>query len=109
MMKLFAGLPVPRHTLSTSADGLMLCDSEGTILLLNKAAKILKATKSSELLGKKVSIDASNMLIQGESGTGKGLRAKCIYQNSSRGKKHLCSSIQFAKVGQQSQEGTDKK
>ncbi len=38
-----------------SADGLMLCDSEGTILLLNKAAERLNATTSSELLGKKVS------------------------------------------------------
>ncbi len=38
-----------------SADGLMLCDSDGTILLLNKAAEILNAANSSELLGKKVS------------------------------------------------------
>ena len=188
-----------------SADGLMLCDSEGTILLLNKAAERLNATTSSEVLGKKVSslvadgkidrsatqevldskrqvsviqkspnsahtllvtgtpifdenrnisfvvvnerdislienmrqeleqvrresermrselselallefndsefvaqsdsmrqtlrlaiklanIDASNILIQGESGTGKGLLAKCLHKNSSRGKKPL--------------------
>ncbi|NOX34151.1 MAG: PAS domain S-box protein [Deltaproteobacteria bacterium] len=37
-----------------SADGLMICDSKGVILKLNKAAEILNGVKASEVLGKDV-------------------------------------------------------
>jgi len=37
-----------------SADGLMICDAEGRILKLNKAAEILNGVKASEVLGKDV-------------------------------------------------------
>ena len=37
-----------------SADGLMICDSEGRILKLNKAAEILNGVKASEVVGKDV-------------------------------------------------------
>ncbi|WP_291346803.1 sigma 54-interacting transcriptional regulator [Desulfobacula sp.] len=37
-----------------SADGLMICDAEGKILKLNKAAEILNGVKASEVLGKDV-------------------------------------------------------
>ncbi len=51
----------PQKTLSylqaifdKSADGLMLCDSKGKILKLNRAAEILNGVKASEVLGKNV-------------------------------------------------------
>jgi len=37
-----------------SADGLMICDAQGTILKLNRAAEILNGVKASEVLGKDV-------------------------------------------------------
>lgn len=37
-----------------SADGLMICDADGKILKLNKAAEILNGVKASEVLGKDV-------------------------------------------------------
>jgi len=37
-----------------SADGLMICDVNGTILKLNRAAEILNGVKASEVLGKDV-------------------------------------------------------
>lgn len=37
-----------------SADGLMICDKDGRILKLNKAAEILNGVKASEVLGKDV-------------------------------------------------------
>jgi len=37
-----------------SADGLMICDANGTILKLNRAAEILNGVKASEVLGKDV-------------------------------------------------------
>lgn len=37
-----------------SADGLMICDAEGKILKLNRAAEILNGVKTSEVLGKSV-------------------------------------------------------
>ena len=37
-----------------SADGLMICDAQGKILKLNKAAEILNGVKASEVLGKDV-------------------------------------------------------
>ena len=37
-----------------SADGLMICDADGIILKLNKAAEMLNGVKASEVLGKDV-------------------------------------------------------
>ena len=37
-----------------SADGLMICDADGRILMLNRAAEILNGVKASEVLGKDV-------------------------------------------------------
>lgn len=37
-----------------SADGLMICDANGKILKLNRAAEILNGVKASEVIGKDV-------------------------------------------------------
>lgn len=64
--------------------------TELTLLKLTENNIVAQSSSMKQTLRlalKLAKIDASNILIQGESGTGKGLLAKFIHKNSSRGKK----------------------
>ena len=72
-----------RDIFQFTSNGVIVTDAQGVITHINRRSK------------KYLQIDASNILILGESGTGKGLLAKLIHKNSIRNKNPFVENVCF--------------